>query len=105
MAKIAENILDLVGDTPVVRLKKFEGENHAELYAKLEFFNPLGSVKDRISFAMIEDAEKQGRIKPGDTIVEASSGNTGIGLAFVCAQKDYKLIVVMPKSTSIEAIK
>lgn len=102
MAKIVKNILELIGDTPIVKLNKIVEKNSANVFAKLESFNPMGSVKDRICLAMIEAAEKQGKIKKGDTIIEPTSGNTGIGLAFVCAVRGYKLIVTMPETMSIE---
>jgi cysteine synthase A len=97
-----ESVSDLIGNTPMVRINKLPGDNSAEIYTKVEFFNPCGSVKDRISSSMIETAEKDGRITPGDTIVEPTSGNTGIGLAFVCAYKGYKLILTMPDTMSME---
>jgi cysteine synthase len=99
---VARSPLDLVGNTPVVRLNRMPAKNDAEVWAKLENYNPGGSVKDRICLAMIEKAEKDGRIKPGDTIVEPTSGNTGIGLALVCAVKGYKLILTMPDTMSEE---
>jgi cysteine synthase A len=102
MAKVANNILELIGDTPVVKLNKIVDENSAEVYGKLESFNPLSSVKDRICLSMIEAAEKEGKIKSGDTIIEPTSGNTGIGLAFVCAFKGYKLVLTMPDTMTIE---
>lgn len=102
MAKVANNILELIGDTPVVKLNKLVEKGSADVYAKLESFNPMSSVKDRICLAMIEAAEKQGKIKPGDTIIEPTSGNTGIGLAFVCAYKGYRLILTMPETMSLE---
>lgn len=102
MAKVVNNILELIGDTPVVKLNKIVDEDSAEIYGKLESFNPLSSVKDRICLSMIEAAEKEGKIKPGDTIVEPTSGNTGIGLAFVAAFKDYKLVLTMPETMSVE---
>ncbi len=101
MSKIYNNIIETVGRTPLVRLNKFDVEG-AEVLVKLEYFNPCGSIKDRIGFAMIEAAEKQGRLNKHTTIVEPTSGNTGIGLAFVCAVKGYKLTLVMPESMSIE---
>jgi cysteine synthase A len=104
MAKVANNILELIGDTPVVKLNKIPGKNSAEIYCKLEFFNPLGSIKDRIALRMIEEAERKGKINPGDTLVEPTSGNTGIGLAYVSAVKGYRLILVMPDSMSKERI-
>ena len=97
-----ESVSDLIGNTPMVRINKLSGEKSADMYAKVELFNPCGSVKDRICLSMIETAEKDGRISPGDTIVEPTSGNTGIGLAFVCAYKGYKLILTMPDTMSIE---
>jgi cysteine synthase len=99
---VANSPLELVGHTPVVRLNRIPGKDDAEVWAKLENFNPGGSVKDRICLAMIEDAEKSGRIKPGDTIVEPTSGNTGIGLALVAAVKGYNLILTMPDTMSEE---
>lgn len=104
MNKIAGNLTQLVGNTPLVELKSF-GERHgagARIIAKLEYFNPLGSVKDRIALAMVEDAEKRGALKQGTTIVEPTSGNTGVGLAFVAAIKGYRLILAMPETMSIE---
>jgi len=101
---IAKNITDLVGNTPLVELSRFskaQGLDNA-LIAKVEFFNPGGSVKDRIALAMIEDAEKRGLLKPGDTIIEPTSGNTGVGLAWVSAVKGYHLILTMPETMSIE---
>ncbi|HUY27731.1 MAG TPA: cysteine synthase A [Candidatus Binataceae bacterium] len=99
---VAHSPLDLIGHTPVLRLNRIPGKDDAEIWAKLENFNPGGSVKDRICVAMIEAAEKAGRIKPGDTIVEPTSGNTGIGLALVAAVKGYKLILTMPDTMSEE---
>jgi cysteine synthase len=99
---VARSPLDLIGHTPVVRLNRIAGSNEAEIWAKLENYNPGGSVKDRICLAMIEQAERAGRIKPGDTIVEPTSGNTGIGLALVCAVKGYKLVLTMPDTMSEE---
>ncbi len=99
---VADSPLDLIGHTPVVRLNRLPGKNDAEVWAKLENFNPGGSVKDRICLAMVEAAEKAGRIKPGDTIVEPTSGNTGIGLALVAAVKGYNLILTMPDTMSEE---
>ncbi len=100
--KIADSILDLIGYTPMVRLSKIAGPESAEVVAKIEFFNPGGSVKDRIAMNMITEAEKAGKLSPGGTIVEATSGNTGIGLAMVAAAKNYRLILVMPETMSIE---
>ena len=101
-AVTAESLLDLVGNTPVVRLNRIVPEGSAEIWAKLESFNPSGSVKDRICLAMIEAAERAGRLRPGATIVEPTSGNTGIGLALVCAIKGYSLILTMPDTMSEE---
>ncbi len=102
MAKRVENVLQLVGDTPIVRLNRLAGKGSAAVWAKLEMFNPLSSVKDRIALSMIEAAEREGRLKPGSTVVEPTSGNTGIGLAMVCAVKGYKLILTMPDTMSAE---
>jgi len=102
MAKIYNNITETTGKTPLVRLSKIGEGLEAEILAKIESFNPCGSVKDRIGLAMIEDAEKNGLIKKGATIVEPTSGNTGIGLAFVCAQRGYNLILTMPDTMSVE---
>ena len=99
---IADSVLDLIGATPLVRLRRVVPEGCAEILGKLESRNPAGSVKDRIALGMIEDAEREGRIRPGDTIVEPTSGNTGIGLAMVCARKGYGLILTMPEDMSVE---
>jgi cysteine synthase len=101
----AENILALIGNTPVVKLNKLNDKNSAQIYCKLEFFNPLGSVKDRIALHMIEEAEKNNLIHPGNTLIEPTSGNTGIGLAYIAAVKGYKMILVMPDTMSKERIK
>ncbi len=98
----ADTVLDLIGNTPMVRLHRLPPEGAAEVWAKLEKFNPAGSVKDRIAKAMIEAAEESGVLKPGGTIVEPTSGNTGIGLAMVAAVKGYRLVLVMPETVSAE---
>ncbi|QUL99434.1 MAG: cysteine synthase A [Candidatus Fermentithermobacillus carboniphilus] len=99
---IASDVTQLIGRTPVVKLQRFGGGNRAEILVKLESFNPGGSVKDRIALAMIEDAERKGILKPGSTIVEPTSGNTGIGLAMIAAARGYRLILTMPETMSIE---
>ncbi|MBO3063657.1 cysteine synthase A [Mammaliicoccus fleurettii] len=102
MAKRVNNIVELIGDTPVVKLNNVVEDDSADVYVKLEYQNPGSSVKDRIGLAMIEAAEKEGKIKPGDTIIEPTSGNTGIGLAMVAAAKGYKAVFVMPDTMSSE---
>lgn len=102
MAKVAASVLALVGNTPLVRLNRLSANEHADVLVKLEATNPAGSVKDRIALAMIEAAEADGTLKPGDTIVEPTSGNTGIGLALVAAVKGYRLIITMPDDSSLE---
>ncbi|MYA18934.1 MAG: cysteine synthase A [Chloroflexi bacterium] len=99
---IADSVLDLIGDTPLVRLHAVVPEGCAEILGKLESRNPAGSVKDRIALSMVEEAEREGLIAPGDTLVEPTSGNTGIGLAMVCARKGYRLILTMPEDMSVE---
>ena len=102
MARLVSSALDLIGDTPLVRLRRVAKLGWATVLGKLESVNPGGSVKDRIALAMIEEAERQGRLKPGDTVVEPTSGNTGIGLAVVAAVKGYRLILTMPEDMSLE---
>ena len=102
MARIARNVLEKIGGTPLVEISGKLNKGGARVLAKVEFFNPGGSVKDRISLAMIEDAEKRGVLKPGATIVEPTSGNTGVGLALVSAIKGYHLVLTMPETMSIE---
>lgn len=102
MARLVQSITDLIGDTPLVRLNRVVPEGSAEVYVKLEYQNPGASVKDRIAISMIEVAEQEGKLKPGDTIVEPTSGNTGIGIALVAAAKGYKAILVMPETMSLE---
>lgn len=99
---IYDSIVDLVGRTPLIRLHKVVGDCHAEIIGKAEFFNPCGSVKDRIGANMVIDAESRGLLKPGATVVEPTSGNTGIALAFVCAARGYKLVLTMPDTMSLE---
>lgn len=99
---VAEEVLQLIGNTPLVRLRKAAGANAAKVYAKLESANPGGSVKDRICLSMIRDAEEKGLIKKDSTVIEATSGNTGIGLALICSVKGYRLILAMPDSMSFE---
>ena len=103
--KVYRSILDLVGETPLLRLNHVSKGNQADIYAKLELLNPGGSVKDRIGIAMIDAAETDGRLKPGGTIVEPTSGNTGVGLAMVAAQRGYKLIFTIPDKMSSEKIR
>lgn len=101
MTKV-NNITELVGNTPIVKLNKVTEAGSAAVWAKLEYYNPAGSVKDRIGLSMIADAEQRGVLKPGDTIIEPTSGNTGIGLAFVAAQRGYRLVLTMPETMSME---
>src|SRR5512139_638053 len=100
--KLSETILGLIGNTPLVRINRLAPAEGAEIWAKLEGLNPGGSVKDRIALSMIETAEREGKLKPGGTIVEPTSGNTGIGLALVSAVKGYRLILTMPETMSME---
>jgi cysteine synthase A len=104
MAKIASKLTDLIGNTPMLELGSYTKSQHVEnrIIGKLEYFNPLGSVKDRIAFSMIDNAEKKGILKPNSVIIEPTSGNTGIGLAYVAATKGYKLILTMPETMSLE---
>ena len=104
MSQVYESVLDLIGNTPMVKLKKVVGKDSATVLAKLEMYNPGGSVKDRIALNMLEQAEKKGLLKPGSVIVEPTSGNTGIGLAIVGCVKGYKVILAMPDGTSQERI-
>ena len=99
MGKRYNNILETVGHTPAVKINKLAPEG-VNLYVKVEAFNPLGSVKDRLALGIIEDAERTGKLKPGQTVIEATSGNTGIGLAMVCAQKGYPLVLIMAETFS-----
>ena len=100
--KPVDNVTQIIGNTPVVKLRNVVDEDAADIYVKLEYQNPGGSVKDRIALAMIEKAEREGKIQPGDTIVEPTSGNTGIGLVFVCAAKGYNAVFTMPETMSQE---
>ena len=104
MAKISKQLTELIGNTPLLELGRIAQDHKAQatIIAKLEYFNPGGSVKDRIALAMIEEAEKQGKLKPGAVIIEPTSGNTGVGLAWVAAVKGYKAILVMPETMSVE---
>lgn len=102
MSRVANHLWELIGQTPIIRLNRLVSKADADIYVKLESLNPGGSVKDRIALSMIEDAEKKGKLKPGDTILEPTSGNTGIGLAMVAAAKGYRTLLVMPDTMSIE---
>ena len=101
MGHLFQSILDTIGNTPAVKINNL-GPKNVNLYVKIESFNPMGSVKDRLALGVIEDAERSGELKPGQTVVEATSGNTGIGLAMVCAQKGYPLVVTIAENFSIE---
>src|SRR4051794_38356808 len=100
--KTYDNVAQAIGDTPMIRLNRLIPAGQATVFAKCEFFQPLNSVKDRIGVAMIEAGEREGKVKKDTVIVEPTSGNTGIALAFVCAAKGYKLILTMPESMSVE---
>lgn len=100
--RVGKSIVDLIGETPIVKLNRLTGPEDADVYLKLEFMNPGSSVKDRIAMAMIEAAEKDGKLKEGDTVIEPTSGNTGIGLAMVCAAKGYRTVLIMPDTMSME---
>ena len=100
--RITDSIIDLIGMTPIVKLDRLSPESGAAIAAKIESFNPGGSIKDRIALSMIKDAEDRGILTPGSVVVEPTSGNTGIGLAMVCAVKGYRLILVMPASMSVD---
>ncbi|MCQ2597632.1 MAG: cysteine synthase A [Treponema sp.] len=102
MSKIAENATELIGSTPLLKLNNYAKDSQATILAKLELFNPAGSVKDRVAYRMIIDAEKAGTLKPGATIIEPTSGNTGIGLASVAASRGYKAILTLPETMSVE---
>ncbi|WP_313237566.1 cysteine synthase A [Sporosarcina ureae] len=102
MSRVGNSVIDLVGNTPLVKLNRLTGADDADVYLKLEFFNPGSSVKDRIALAMIETAEKNGKLKESSTIIEPTSGNTGIGLAMIAAAKGYKSVLVMPDTMSLE---
>ncbi|SEJ88235.1 cysteine synthase A [Bhargavaea ginsengi] len=100
--RVGNSITDLINQTPLVKVNRLTGENDADIYLKLEYFNPGSSVKDRIALAMVEQAEKEGKLQEGGTIIEPTSGNTGIGLAMVAAAKGYKTVIVMPDTMSME---
>src|SRR5210317_2432589 len=101
MSELYDNILQTVGNTPIVKLNRLAPDG-VNVYVKVESFNPMGSVKDRLALSVIEAAERDGTLQPGQTVIEATSGNTGIGLAMVCAQKGYPLVVTMAESFSVE---
>ena len=100
--RVYDNITETVGNTPCVKISEAICPKGRTIYAKLEYFNPLSSVKDRLACAIIEDAEKTGKLKPGDTVIEATSGNTGIAVAMLCAQRGYKCVITMAEPFSIE---
>jgi cysteine synthase A len=100
--RVYENLTDLIGKTPLLHLKYLTSANEGQIYGKLEYFNPAGSVKDRIGYAMIRDAEEKGLVDRNTVIIEPTSGNTGVGLAFVCAARGYKLVLTMPETMSLE---
>jgi len=102
MPRKVDNVIESIGDTPLIKLNKIAEGIEADIYVKCEWFNPLASVKDRIAMAMIEAGEKSGELKPGDVVIEPTSGNTGIGIAFVCAAKGYRCILTMPETMSME---
>ena len=104
MSKIYKSLTELIGGTPLLELTQFEKDYQLEatMLAKLEYFNPAGSVKDRVAKSILDDAEQSGKLKPGGTIIEPTSGNTGIGLAAVAAARGYKLIITMPETMSVE---
>jgi len=102
--KVYSNINEIIGNTPIIKLSKIKGNNIADIYAKIESYNPGGSIKDRIALGMIEDAEKKGIINKDTTIIEPSSGNTGISIAMICAVKGYKCLIVMPDSMTLEKV-
>ncbi|MBO1911584.1 pyridoxal-phosphate dependent enzyme, partial [Microvirga sp. 3-52] len=102
MTIVGNSVADLVGKTPLVKMNRMTGAEDADVYLKLEYFNPGSSVKDRIALAMIEEAEKSGELQAGGTIIEPTSGNTGIGLAMIAAAKGYKAVLVMPDTMSTE---
>ncbi|MCD2456519.1 pyridoxal-phosphate dependent enzyme, partial [Staphylococcus aureus] len=104
MVRVANSITELIGNTPIVKLNRLADENSADVYLKLEYMNPGSSVKDRIGLAMIEAAEKEGKLKAGNTIIEPTSGNTGVGRAMVAAAKGLKAILVMPDTMSMERL-
>jgi len=99
---IADSMTDLVGNTPLVRLNRLSEGCLADIVLKLEFFNPLASIKDRIALSMVDEAERSGLLRPGSVVIEPTSGNTGVGLAFVCAVRGYRLVLTMPESMSVE---